>query len=204
MPKPFSQACENNKQFILDIIRAEFAAGGVVLEIGSYTAQHVIYFAESMPQVQWQPSDMLEHLPTVLAGLADCTLSNIATPLALDVSQQFWPVTQVDGIFSANTLHIMSCTDVEKFFHGVKRTLRTGGKLCVYGPFKYKGEFTTPSNARFDDWLKERNPLSGVRDFEQVDAWALEAGLRLAADHTMPANNQLLLWEMTTEAWDRE
>jgi cyclopropane fatty-acyl-phospholipid synthase-like methyltransferase len=102
----------------------------------------------------------------------------------------------VDGIFSANTLHIMPAAHVEHFFHGVKRVLRPGGRLCVYGPFKYGGEFTTPSNARFDQWLKERNPLSGVRDFEQVAAWAREAGLRLRADHALPANNQLLVWEL--------
>jgi cyclopropane fatty-acyl-phospholipid synthase-like methyltransferase len=195
MTKPFSQACENNKQYILDVIRAEFFAGALVLEIGTGTAQHVTYFAQSMPDIRWQPSDMPENLATVLAGLADCSLPNISAPLALDVAQEQWPVSHVDGIFSANTLHIMPEAHVEHLFQAVKRVLRPGGKLCVYGPFKYDGAFTTPSNARFDQWLKERNPLSGVRDFEQVDAWASEAGLRLRADHAMPANNQLLVWE---------
>ncbi len=196
MIKPYSQACENNKQVILDSIRREFAAGGVVLEIGSGTAQHVTHFAEALPNIRWQPSDVQENLSAVLAGLADCTLPNISAPLALDVAKAQWPVRQVDGIFTANTLHIVPEGYVDSFFRGVKRTLRPGGKLCVYGPFKYQGEFTTPSNARFDQWLKERNPLSGVRDFEQVNAWARDAGLRLLADHAMPANNQLLVWVM--------
>ena len=196
MSKPFSQACENNKQFILDKIRAEFPAGSLVLEIGSGTAQHVTYFAESLPDVQWQPTDMPENLATVVAGLADCTLQNISAPLALDVAHEPWPCAQVGGIFSANTLHIMPEAHVEIFFRGVKRALRAGGKLCVYGPFKYQGEFTTPSNARFDEWLKEHNPLSGVRDFEQVAAWAKAAGLQLRFDQALPANNQLLVWEM--------
>jgi cyclopropane fatty-acyl-phospholipid synthase-like methyltransferase len=110
--------------------------------------------------------------------------------------QEPWPVARVDGIFSANTLHIMPAAHVEYFFRGVQRTLRTGGKLCVYGPFKYQGEFTTSSNARFDEWLKERNPLSGVRDFEHVDTLAKAAGLQLRFDHALPANNQLLVWAM--------
>ncbi|MES2603406.1 MAG: DUF938 domain-containing protein [Pseudomonadota bacterium] len=196
--KPFSQACENNKQVILDIIRGEFAAGDLVLEIGSGTAQHVVHFAQAMPAVQWQPTDLPENLATVQAGLADCSLGNVAAPLALDVARNPWPVAPVDGIFTANTLHIMPYAHVEAFFHGVQRILLPGGKLCVYGPFKYHGAFTTPSNARFDDWLKQRNPLSGVRDFEQVDEWANAIGLQLLADHAMPANNQLLVWQLPT------
>jgi cyclopropane fatty-acyl-phospholipid synthase-like methyltransferase len=196
MAKPFSQACENNKRFILDKIRTEFAPGSLVLEIGSLTAQHVLYFAESLPDLNWQPSDTPTNLATVQAGLAGSALPNIAPPLPLDVADVPWPIGKVDGIFTANTLHIMSPAHVEIFFHGVKRVLKAGGKLCVYGPFKYDGEFTTPSNARFDVWLKERDPLSGVRDFEQVDGWAQAAGLQLRADHPMPANNQLLVWEM--------
>jgi cyclopropane fatty-acyl-phospholipid synthase-like methyltransferase len=196
MTKPYSQSCENNKQVILDHLRVEFAAGSRVLEIGTGTAQHVCYFAESLPTLYWQPSDMSENLSTVLAGLADNTLPNIATPVVLDVSQPHWPVTEVDAIFSANTLHIMPNAHAELFFRGVQRVLRPGGKVCVYGPFKYGGEFTTDSNARFDEWLKQRNPLSGVRDFEQINQWAQAAGLHLQADHAMPANNQLLVWQM--------
>ena len=196
MSKPFSQACENNKQFILALIRTEFAAGQCVLEIGTGTAQHIIHFAAALPEVHWQPSDVPGNLATVLAGLTGNTLANIRAPLALDVSQPVWPLARVDAIFTANTLHIMPYAHVELFFQGVQRLLRPGGKLCVYGPFKYQGEFTSASNARFDEWLKERNPLSGVRDFEQVAAWASAAGLRLSADHAMPANNQLLVWAM--------
>ena len=194
--RPFSQACENNKQFILDIIRHEFPPGGRVLEIGSGTAQHVMHFAQAMPAVYWLPSDLPQNLSVVQAGLADCSLPNIAPPLALDVAQDRWPVSHVDGIFTANTLHIMSSTHVEKFFRGVQKVLSPGGCLCVYGPFKYGGDFTTTSNARFDVWLKERDPLSGVRAFESVDAFARAAGLQLQADHAMPANNQLLVWSM--------
>jgi cyclopropane fatty-acyl-phospholipid synthase-like methyltransferase len=195
MSKPYSQACENNKQYILDRLRPLFSPGSRVLEVGSLTAQHVCFFAGQLPEVHWQPSDLPENLPTVLAGLADCTLPNVSAPLALDVSRLPWPLMQVDGIFSANTLHIMASAHVERFFRGVAQVLRSGGKLCIYGPFKYGGEFTTPSNAHFDQWLKARNPLSGVRDFEQVQNWAQAAGLQLLADYPMPANNQLLLWE---------
>ena len=194
MSKPFSQACENNKQYILDKLLPLFSAGSIVLEIGTLTAQHICFFAEAMPLVYWIPSDLDENLPTVLAGLEDCQLPNISAPLELDVAEEPWAIGEVDGIFTANTLHIMRYDYVERFFRNAGRTLKAGGLLCVYGPFKYDGEFTTPSNASFDVWLKQRDPLSGVRDIEQVQAWAQQAGLELLADHNMPANNQMLVW----------
>jgi SAM-dependent methyltransferase len=198
MTKPFSQACENNKQYILDKLLPLFSAGSMVLEIGTLTAQHICYFAEAMPLVYWIPSDLDVNLPTVLAGLEDSTLPNISAPLELDVADEPWAIGQVDGLFTANTLHIMRYDYVERFFRNAGSVLKAGGVLCVYGPFKKGGEFTTPSNASFDVWLKQRDPLSGVRDVEQVQLWAAEAGLELLADHNMPANNQMLIWRKQT------
>lgn len=195
MSKPFSQACENNKAAILAVIRQYFRGDLTVLEIGSYTGQHAQYFASQLPQVTWQPSDIQDNLPIVEAGLADLTLSNILPPLVLDVSQQPWPVKIAGGVFSANTLHIMAQEKLEDFFHGVGLVLQTGGFLCVYGPFKYAGEYTSDSNASFELWLQERDPVSAIRDFETVNALAEKAGLTLVTDHPMPANNQLLVWK---------
>lgn len=198
MALPFSQACENNKQYILNKLLPLFPASSIVLEIGSLTAQHVTFFASAMPLTYWIPSDIPDNLPTLLAGLTASRAPNISAPLALDVAQQPWPIGPVDGIFSANTLHIMRYEYVQQFFRGAGNVVRQGGKLVVYGPFKYGGNFTTPSNASFDGWLKQRDPLSGVRDFEQVQIWAEEAGFELLADHAMPANNQLLVWQKQT------
>ena len=64
--------------------------------------------------------------------------------------------------------------------------------LALYGPFKYQGDFTTTSNAEFDDWLKDRNPKSGIRDFEWVKELAKDSGLTFVEDRSMPANNQFL------------
>ena len=80
------------------------------------------------------------------------------------------------------------------FFRPLPQVLNSGAIVCVYGPFKYAGEFTTPSNAQFDLWLKSNDPRSGVRDIETVLALAEDAGLTLLEDNAMPANNQLLVW----------
>ena len=195
MAIPFSQACENNKASILSILNQYFQSGITVLEIGSYTTQHVQYFAQQLPEVTWLPSDMPKNLAMVGGGLALEETPNILSPLALDVSQEQWPVEQTEGIFSANTLHIMSEKHVERFFIGAGKILLPQCYLCVYGPFKYGGNYTSDSNASFQEWLRERNPASGIRDFETVDGLAAEAEMKFIADHAMPANNQLLVWQ---------
>lgn len=195
MSKAFSQACENNKAPILDHLRTYFRPGQTILEIGTYTAQHIDYFSQKLPEVTWQPSDIPASMAIVQAGLADLPRENILPPVVLDVCQDSWPPGSKDGVFSANTLHIMAEEYAPYFFAGVGRILKPRGFLCVYGPFKYDGEFTSESNASFDEWLKGRDPVSGVRDFEKMDALARQADLELVADHAMPANNQLLVWQ---------
>ena len=191
---PFSDACERNKAPILEVLRDAFADVARVLEVGSGTGQHAVWFGQHLPHLVWQPSEVVGALPDLRARLEAEAPDNVVAPVNLDVAQHPWQVAGVDGIFTANTLHIISWPRVGHFFRGVGEALAAGGTLCVYGPFRYGGQFTTPSNAEFDLWLKRRDPASGVRDFEAVDALARAQGLALLADHAMPANNQCLVW----------
>jgi hypothetical protein len=193
--RPFSQACENNKQPILEVISKVFRPHDEVLEIGSGIGQHTLYFCEKMPWLCWIPSEIPANLDTINAGLEGYAPPNLEATLSIDVRDKDWQVKKVDGLFSANCLHIMSADFVPDFFRGAGEVVRRGGHLCVYGPFKYKGEFTSDSNASFDLWLKERDPVSGIRDFEWVNELAGNDGFTLLADHRMPANNQLLVWQ---------
>lgn len=194
MDKPFSQACENNKQPILGVLSAAFSQVTRVLEIGSGTGQHAIWFARHLPHLHWQPTEMTGNLSGIRLYLQESELENIAAPLGLDVASLPWQVPPVDAIFSANTLHIMGKQQVRCFFAGIQQILPPGGRVCVYGPFNYAGDYSRESNARFDLWLKQQNPVSSIRDFEWVNELAALAGLGLVADHEMPANNRLLEW----------
>ena len=193
--KPYSESCEQNREPILAVLKQAFADRGRVLEIGSGTGQHAVYFGADLPHLRWQTSDVLAHHPGIRAWLAEAALPNVLPPLELDVSQQHWPSSRYDAVFSANTLHIMGWPEVIRFFEGVGAVLAPAGVLVVYGPFNYNGQFTSSSNARFDAWLKARDPASGVRDFEAVDALARAQGLVLQHDLAMPANNRSLVWQ---------
>jgi cyclopropane fatty-acyl-phospholipid synthase-like methyltransferase len=195
-----SAAAERNQGPILEILSTQLAQTRRVLEIGSGTGQHALHFAAHLPHLEWQPTDMGEYLPALRERLAfegqhAKSSANLRPVIELDVRSKPWPVEPVDGIFSANTLHIMSWSSVQQFFRGVGEVLTAPGVLCIYGPFRYDGRYTSDSNAVFDHYLRKRDPDSGIRDFEALDDLARTQGLRIAADHAMPANNQLLVWK---------
>jgi len=190
-----SEACERNKEPILRILMSAFAHSRVVLEIGSGTGQHAVHFATHLPHVTWQPSDRADYLPGLRERIAHDGPSNLRPPIELDVHHLPWPVGPVDAIFTANTLHIMEWAAVEELFRGVGSVLKGPGVFCVYGPFRYRGRYTSPSNAQFDKYLQARDPQSGIRSFEDVNRLSVEQGLHLLQDHAMPANYQLLVWE---------
>jgi SAM-dependent methyltransferase len=191
---PFSEACERNKGPILTVLTAAFGRVRQVLEIGSGTGQHAVYFARHLPHLRWQPTDRADWLDDLTARIEREGSPNVLRPIELDVRQPAWPVSAVDAVFTANTLHIMSWPEVEAFFLGVGRVLEPGGVLAVYGPFRYGGDYTSASNAAFDLMLRDRDPASGIRDFELICEIADRRGIAVDFDHAMPANNQLLLF----------
>lgn len=193
MIKPFSQACENNKGPILAELESLFSDRTSVLEIGSGTGQHAHHFAAAMPHLSWQCSDRVENLEGVRSWLADCPVTS-PEPLVLDVRQENWPAIKVDAAFSANTLHIMDWPSVCCFFAGLGKRLPSGAPLVVYGPLKHSGEYTSESNARFDEFLRQRDPASGIRDTEDLDEQAKLAGFALERTASLPANNELRIW----------
>jgi len=193
--KPFAESCEQNKQPILAVLKQYLQNAESVLEIGSGTGQHAVFFAEQFSHLSWMASDQAKYHEGINLWLEEYLQGNIQGPLLLDVNQKDWPVEATDAVFSANTVHIMGWSSVENMFAGIGRVLNKGGYFCLYGPFNYNGQFSSESNAQFDAWLKQRDPLSGVRDFEALQELANKAGLVFIHDHEMPANNRILVWQ---------
>jgi cyclopropane fatty-acyl-phospholipid synthase-like methyltransferase len=193
--KPYSASCDENREAILAVIQPLLCNCRTVLEIGSGTGQHAVYFAERLPHLVWQTSDCADYHAGIEMWLQDANLANTPAPLELDVSISAWPQLEFDAVFSANTAHIMHWHDVEAMFAGTGSVLTSGGRFLLYGPFNYDNRYTSDSNARFDQWLKTRDPASGIKNFEDLERLAKKAGMTLKNDYQMPANNRILYWE---------
>jgi cyclopropane fatty-acyl-phospholipid synthase-like methyltransferase len=199
--KPFAPSAERNRAPILDVLRRHFSHVVRVLEIGSGTGQHAVYFAPAFPNTIWQTSDVAENLPAIRAWLDEAQLPNLPAPMELDVRDpwpEIAPAARYDAAFTANTLHIVSWEGVQALFANLNIVLAENALLAVYGPFNYGGEFTSEGNRVFDASLRQQSPASGIRNFEDVAALAESIGFTLVMDFAMPANNHLLLWRRAT------
>ena len=191
--KQYSAACDQNKGPILKVIKPLLLNTKSLLEVGSGTGQHCVYFAKELPHLIWQASDQVMYLPSVNAWIDEAGLAN--TPKALELNVDLdWLDDKYQAIYSANTVHIMSWEMVLNFFKGIEQALQKDGVFILYGPFNYSGQYTSQSNADFDLWLKGNNPLSAIRDFERLNELAKLHNLILTDDIKMPANNKILAW----------
>jgi cyclopropane fatty-acyl-phospholipid synthase-like methyltransferase len=197
--KAFSAASERNREPILAVLREHYANVRSVLEIGSGTGQHAVHFAAALPHLVWLCSDVADNLPGVRQWLAEAALPNTPAPIELDVNGA-WPSAQFDAVFSANTLHIMGWSEVQRMFAMLPQLLNADALLTLYGPFNRGGRFTSESNARFDADLTRADPKRGLRDFEAVDDLATQAGLVLLDDRAMPSNNACITWQRRPRA----
>jgi cyclopropane fatty-acyl-phospholipid synthase-like methyltransferase len=192
--KPYAESCDQNREPIRQVLDLYTENRATVLEIGSGTGQHAVYFSAVYPWLHWQTSDLAQYHPGIQAWIDDSGVSNVAAPLMLDCRQTWPPLGQFDLVFSANTLHIMSPQAVSGLFANLSGVMSEEALFLVYGPFNYAGDYTSDSNRRFDDWLKQRDPASGIRDFDWLTGIAAQNGLECRADHSMPANNRILVW----------
>ena len=192
---PFSQPAENNSGPILGQLQRLLERAQSVVELGAGTGQHAVAFARALPHLHWQPTEHPRSMATLRPRCEAAALANLAPPVALDITERPWSGDWPDALYTANTLHIVSETVVEALFAECGLRARDASRLIVYGPFNYGGNYTSDSNAQFDDWLHERDPQSGIRDFEWVNELAEAAGYSLLEDIAMPANNRLLCWE---------
>ncbi len=191
--KSFSASAEQNKTPILEVLKSSLSAVVSVLEIGSGTGQHAVYFGAALTHLCWQTSDLEQRHASILAWLQESGLPNVLPPISLDVDKE-WPKKHFEAVFSANTTHIMSWPQVEQMYSGVGRILQSNGLFVLYGPFNFAGNYTSASNGRFDVKLKQRDPESGIRNFEDLNRLAVEHQLLFEQEVAMPVNNKILIW----------
>jgi len=193
--KHHAPATERNREPIREVLARELPPRGTVLEIASGSGEHAIHFARAFPALTWQPSDASEAaLASIAAWRAEAALPNLCAPIALDVAAEAWPVARADAIVCINLVHISPWEAALGLFAGAARLLPAGGLLYLYGPYRFGGEFTAPSNASFDRSLRARDPRWGVRDVDELATVARGHGLALRDTVAMPANNHSLVF----------
>jgi len=200
LEKPFSEACERNSGPILEVLSPHLQNARSLLEVGSGTGQHAVYFAREIPHLTWQTSDCEINHWGINRWLNDSGLENVQAPLFLDVLKDNWPETTYDAAYSANTAHIMPWEAVVATFTGLTNVLKEGALYFLYGPFNYAGQYTSESNAKFDIWLKSQAEHQAIRDIEAMIELASNNGFELQEDVAMPANNRILIWNKTKSA----
>lgn len=195
MELPISEACERNKGPILEVLRKVFSKTESVLEIGSGTGQHAVHFSTHLSHLVWQPTELGERVAMLKSRIDLEGPGNLLPAKELDVLRIDWGLEETDAIFIANVFHIAPIEVMHSCLKGTSKCLKRLGIFCVYGPFRFGGEFTSPSNAEFDYSLKTNNPDWGIRDFEQLCQVAEEEDLAFQHNYSMPANNQLLVFK---------
>lgn len=200
--QPFSQACENNKVPILEVLAQYFSHSKRVFEIGSGTGQHAVYFSEQLPHLFWQTSDQAHNHAGINQWIDRIGTENVGRPREFDVlAPAHWKDLQgnslpaFDGVFSANTAHIMPWKGVLEMLRGIGDQLENKGCFILYGPFNRDGKYTSRSNALFDRSLRQHQPHMGIRNDVDVFRVARENQLVLVDDIGMPANNRSLVFK---------
>lgn len=192
---------ERNKQPILSVLARVLPPRGLVLEIGSGTGQHVAHFAEALPNLTFQPSEMdVERHASIAAWASAGNLSNVRPPLAIDVTKLPWPIPMADAVLCINVIHISPWEATLALMAGAGAILPAAGVLVTYGPYMRGGVHTAPSNEAFDASLRARNPHWGVRDMDRLVEVAAREGLVLDEALPMPANNFTLVWRKSGRA----
>ena len=196
MDKYHAESTIRNRNPILGILKKEIEGSKKLLEIGSGTGQHAVYFSKKMPQILWQTSDRSMNHESIIYWIKRYNLKNLLPPLDIEIGVNEKNINDIfDCVFSSNTSHIMSLENVKRLFALVGKILNKNGKFFLYGPFKINLEFTTKSNEDFHEKLKAENKLMGLRDIEELDNFATENNMQNHAFYEMPANNYLSIWK---------
>jgi cyclopropane fatty-acyl-phospholipid synthase-like methyltransferase len=195
--RPDAPATERNREAILEVLVDEFSDRHEVLEIGSGTGQHAVFFANAMSHLTWQTSDVSKNHSGIRSWIEFANIDNVKPPLEIDVELVSGIDGNFDAVYSSNTAHIMSMRAVEFMFELVGNLMPMNGKFCLYGPFNRNGDFTSESNARFDASLRSQDPSMGIRNLEDLEVLAEKAGMQRSSLYAMPANNFMVAWNRT-------
>ena len=197
----FFSATQRNRHFIGDILSRILKKDGFILEIGSGSGEHGVFFQKRFPEVIWQTSDPnFRHRKSIVSWIEYEKLNKkMPKPLDLDVEAIPWEIPSkivysLQGIVSINMIHVASWSCTKALFNGAGKLLKSGQFLILYGPFKIGNKHISQSNYFFDNSLKMQNKFWGIRNIEKVTDEAKKYGFYQEDIISMPANNFSIIY----------
>ena len=175
---------------------------GSILEIGSGSGEHGVFFQKRFPEIIWQTSDPdLLNRKSIISWIEYEELNNkMPQPLELDVEKVPWKlplklVNSLQAIVSINMIHVAQWNCTIELFKGAEKLLKKGDFLLLYGPFKIGNKHTSQSNYFFDNSIKMKNDLWGIRNLEKVSDEAKKNGFFQENIIRMPATNFSIIYK---------
>ena len=196
----FFSATQRNRDCIGDVL-SRIIKKGSVLEIGSGSGEHGVFFQKRFPEIVWQTSDPnLLNRKSIISWIYHEELNKkMPQPLELDVEKVPWKIPlnlkhSLQGIVSINMIHVAKWNCTKKLFENSRKLLEEGQFLMLYGPFRIGNKHTSRSNYLFDKSLKMENDLWGIRNLEEVTFEAKKNGFFQEEFICMPANNFSIIY----------
>ena len=192
-----------NRVPIRDVLKKYIPDEGLILEIASGSGEHGVFLQNSFPSIIWQTSDPeLVHRKSIVSWISHEGLSSkMPQPLHINVENRPWPVgkkikSSIRGIVCINMIHVSAWGCTKALFEESKLLLKKNYFLMLYGPFFKKETENFESNINFDQLLKSRNPLWGVRHLHSVNEIALGNNFELHKIIDMPSNNLSVIYRL--------
>lgn len=190
----YSPSAGRNKEAIGKVLTEYIPQNAKILEIASGSGEHGSHLCNLRRDITWQPSDPDQASRESQDDWAKDYPEQILASLSLNTMDVKWwnGLSEFEGIFCANMIHIAPWAAACGLAQGAKHILSRGGYVFLYGPFLE--EETAPSNLEFNQSLLRRNPEWGVRNLSAVKHIFSEEGFNLSARIVMPKENRLLVF----------
>ncbi len=191
-------AASRNSDVLCDLLAQWGPTGGSALEIASGTGQHVSAFAQRLPQLHWQPTEVDPDRRTSIDAYSQ-DLPNISAAVALDATSDGWHqrFSGQDLIVLINLTHLISWQETRKLISEAALALDSGGRFVLYGPFMRSGKLTSDGDQRFHDALVQQDSEIGYKNDDDIATEMRAHGLDVIGMIDMPANNLAFIAEKT-------
>ncbi len=190
--KLHAPAAARNTGALCDLLSEHAPRQGNALELASGTGQHVVAFAQRLPMLVWQPTEIdRDRIDSIDAYAADAGLATVRPALYLDATTRGWSTTHdgQDLIILINLLHLITEESAKTLIFEALAALKAGGCFILYGPFMRSGRLTSDGDVRFHAQLTDVNPDIGYKNDDAVRGLLRDAGARSVKSVEMPANN---------------